>query len=71
MDRHGGKGNYMEKEKHTHVKRNIADMILRAGFPPAHLAEINFEAYYQDRIQQQKAQNQKTETQTDASAVQH
>ena len=27
MDRHGGKGKYMEKEKHTHVKRNFADMI--------------------------------------------
>ena len=56
---------------YPYLRANIADMILRAGFPPAHLAEINFEAYYQDRIQQQKAQNQKTETQTDASAVQH
>ena len=56
---------------YPYLRANIADMILRAGFPPAHLAEINFEAYYQDRIQQQKAQNQKTEIQTDASAVQH
>lgn len=50
---------------YPYLRANIADMILRAGFPPAHLAEINFEAYYQDRIQQQKAQNQKTETQTE------
>ena len=56
---------------YPYLRANIADMILRAGFPPAHLAEINFEANYQDRIQQQKAQNQKTEIQTDASAVQH
>ena len=30
-------------------------MIQRAGFPPIHLAEINFEALYQQRLQQQAA----------------
>ena len=30
---------------------------MRAGFPPIHLAEINFEAYYHERLQRQKAQN--------------
>jgi preprotein translocase subunit SecB len=27
------------------------DMITRAGFPPVHLAEINFEVFYQQRLQ--------------------
>ena len=41
----------------------IADMILRAGFPPVHLAEINFETYFQDRMQ---AQEQAQETANEA-----
>ena len=43
---------------YPYLRANIADMIQRAGFPPLHLAEINFEAYYQDRLQQQKAQKE-------------
>lgn len=38
-------------------------MILRAGFPPVHLAEINFETYFQDRMQ---AQEQAQETANEA-----
>lgn len=38
---------------YPYLRANIADVILRAGFPPAHLAEINFEAYYQERLQEQ------------------
>ncbi|HXA48360.1 MAG TPA: protein-export chaperone SecB [Burkholderiaceae bacterium] len=36
---------------YPYLRANIADMITRAGFPPVHLAEINFEAYYQQRVQ--------------------
>jgi preprotein translocase subunit SecB len=36
---------------YPYLRANIADMITRAGFPPVHLAEINFEAYYQQRLQ--------------------
>jgi preprotein translocase subunit SecB len=36
---------------YPYLRANIADMITRAGFPPIHLAEINFEAYYQQRLQ--------------------
>ncbi len=42
---------------YPYLRANIADMVLRAGFPPIHLAEINFEAYYHERLQRQKAQN--------------
>ena len=36
---------------YPYLRANIADMITRAGFPPVHLSEINFEAYYQQRVQ--------------------
>ena len=36
---------------YPYLRANIADVITRAGFPPVHLAEINFEAYYQQRLQ--------------------
>jgi len=40
---------------YPYLRANLADAITRAGFPPIHLAEINFEAYYHERMQ---AQNQ-------------
>jgi preprotein translocase subunit SecB len=36
---------------YPYLRANIADMVTRAGFPPVHLAEINFEAFYQQRLQ--------------------
>jgi len=36
---------------YPYLRANIADMITRAGFPPVHLAEINFEVFYQQRLQ--------------------
>ena len=36
---------------YPYLRANIADVITRAGFPPVHLAEINFEAFYQQRQQ--------------------
>ncbi|MFM0323700.1 protein-export chaperone SecB [Caballeronia glebae] len=35
-----------------YLRSNIADAITRAGFPPIHLAEINFQALYEQRIAQ-------------------
>ncbi len=34
-----------------YLRVNIADLITRSGFPPVHLADINFEAFYQQRAQ--------------------
>jgi preprotein translocase subunit SecB len=34
---------------YPYLRSNVADMVTRAGFPPIHLAEINFEAFYQQR----------------------
>jgi preprotein translocase subunit SecB len=45
---------------YPYLRANIADVITRAGFPPVHLAEINFENFYQQRLQA-LAEQQKTE----------
>ena len=35
---------------YPYLRANVSDLITRAGFPPVHLAEINFEAYFQQRL---------------------
>jgi preprotein translocase subunit SecB len=42
---------------YPYLRANVADVITRAGFPPVHLAEINFQAMYE----QQQAQQQQPE----------
>ena len=37
---------------YPYLRANIADAISRATFPPVHLAELNWEAFYQQRIAQ-------------------
>ena len=34
---------------YTYLRGNVADTITRAGFPPVHLAEINFQAMYEQQ----------------------
>ena len=41
---------------YPYLRANVADVIQRAGFPPMHMAEINFEALYQQRLAQQQAE---------------
>jgi len=41
---------------YPYLRSNIADSVQRSGFPPVHLAEINFEALFQQRIAEQQAQ---------------
>ncbi|HNI86464.1 MAG TPA: protein-export chaperone SecB, partial [Ottowia sp.] len=38
---------------YPYLRGNVADLIQRGGFPPVHLAEINFQQMYE---QQQAAQ---------------
>jgi preprotein translocase subunit SecB len=40
---------------YPYLRANVADVVSRAGFPPIHLAEINFEALYQQKLAQQPA----------------
>ena len=46
-----------------YLRSNIADIVTRAGFPPIHLAEINFQALYEQRAAQQKQQAQSAQPQ--------
>jgi len=43
---------------YPYLRSNIADVVLRSGFPPVHLAEINFEVFYQQRAQALAQQRQ-------------
>jgi preprotein translocase subunit SecB len=59
---------------YPYLRANIADMITRAGFPPVHLAEINFEAFYQQRLQalsEQQQQNGSGLVMPDGTAAKH
>ena len=38
---------------YPYLRGNVADVITRAGFPPVHLAEINFQAMYEQQQAQQ------------------
>ena len=43
---------------YPYLRGNVADIVTRAGFPPVHLAELNFQAMYE---QQQAEQLQQAE----------
>lgn len=43
---------------YPYLRANVADLVLRSGFPPVHLVEINFEAYFRERVQQEQAKQQ-------------
>jgi preprotein translocase subunit SecB len=34
---------------YPYLRANVADLITRGGFPPVHLAEINFQAMYESQ----------------------
>lgn len=36
-----------------YLRGNVADIVQRAGFPPVHLAEINFQTMYEQQQEQQ------------------
>jgi preprotein translocase subunit SecB len=41
---------------YPYLRSNVSDIVTRAGFPPVYLAEINFQAMYeQQQLEQQKA----------------
>jgi len=40
---------------YPYLRGNVADVVQRAGFPPVHLAEINFQAMYEQQQQQAAA----------------
>ncbi len=45
---------------YPYLRGNVADAVQRAGFPPVHLAEINFQALYQQQLEQAQAAGTQT-----------
>ena len=43
---------------YPYLRASVADLITRAGFPPVHLAEINFQAMYEQQQAQAAATQQ-------------
>jgi preprotein translocase subunit SecB len=44
---------------YPYLRSNVSDIVTRAGFPPVHLAEINFQAMYeQQQVEQQEQPSQ-------------
>ena len=43
---------------YPYLRASVADIITRAGFPPVHLAEVNFQAMYEAQQQTQLQQQQ-------------
>jgi preprotein translocase subunit SecB len=41
---------------YPYLRGNVADVVQRAGFPPVHLAEINFQMLYQQQLEAQAEQ---------------
>ncbi len=54
---------------YPYLRSNIADAITRAGFPPIHLTEINFEAFYQQRLQNIAEQQAKLQAEASGDAA--
>ena len=42
---------------YPYLRSNVADVIQRGGFPPVHMAEINFQAMFEQQ-QRMKAEQQ-------------
>ena len=40
---------------YPYLPSNVADLLTRASLPPLHLAEMNFEQFYQSKIEQEQA----------------
>jgi len=40
---------------YPYLRSNVADVIQRGGFPPVHLAEINFQAMYEQQLAEASA----------------
>lgn len=52
---------------YPYLRGNVADLIQRGGFPPVHLAEINFQAMYEQQQAAQKDGGHEAEVDTVAA----
>src|SRR5690606_18139216 len=45
---------------YPYLRANIADAITRTSLPPLHLSEVNFQAMYEQRLAEMRAQQQQS-----------
>lgn len=65
-------GAYFPSILFPYARETMASLVMKGGFPPVHLAPINFEAAYQQHLQQGTAQGTDASTlKTDEVATQH
>ena len=53
---------------YPYLRANVADVVTRAGFPPVHMAEINFQAMFEQQQAEQQAQQADAPSQIITSA---
>ncbi len=46
---------------YPYLRANLADLITRTGYPPVHLSDVNFELFYQKRLEAEKQKNNSSE----------
>jgi preprotein translocase subunit SecB len=51
-------GSYCPNILFPYVREAISDLVIRGGFPPLYIAPINFDALYQQHLQQQMAKTE-------------
>jgi preprotein translocase subunit SecB len=54
---------------YPYLRGNVADLIQRGGFPPVHLAEINFQAMYEQQQAESQAGQAGQAAQADAPRI--
>ncbi len=54
---------------YPYLRANMADVVQRSSFPPVHLAEINWEAFFQQRMAQLAAQQATQEPGSEGSGI--
>lgn len=54
-----------------YARETISDLTTRGGFPPLLLSPVNFDAIYQQHMQQQAAKDQSAEVEDAETAVKH
>lgn len=54
---------------YPYLRANVADVISRASFPPVHLAELNWEAFYQQRLSKEAASGVSSGSSSDSGLI--
>ena len=54
---------------YPYLRATVADITTRAGFPPVHLAELNFQAMYEQQQQQQQGGSELASALPDAQKI--